>query len=241
MGEESVTLDPSWERRVRKKLRELREQGSLKARRSDMVRIALKQKFQAPSLPMPEFDPEDVCMDCICSDNLDLAFAVFVRHLEKVGRKKAERADVTEKTTQRYVQSLFDRLGVMYRDQIEESAGVLEQALLEKVELLNSTFQGVRNNIEKKVATMEREIEGLHWEMASFRWPDESLRTTTTNRRAPVKPSARDRARTSNLSRRRDVLRSSFERRRIPRPIPVSKAAHELRETLTVTSDFSPK
>jgi hypothetical protein len=181
-------------------------------------------------------------MDAVCAGNLNLAFATVVEYIESVAKMKADREDVTGKTSCRHTESLVEQLSVLCQQQIEDSTADLNKELLAKIEDLGRTFASVKQNIESKVSRIEEEIVTLKSDLDDYSHEKQASDQSELERSSPSNFGVRKGV--SSLKWRRELLRTSFERSRTEkcsRLLCPSRKPRELMETITITSPSSAK
>ena len=150
---------------ILEELGNLRKQINEKADRSTVEQILryyqiknknFKNDFH--SLPKNIPDPERICKECVENGELELAFMTAIRYFESILATKAEINEVSDKATRNYVESMFERLDIINRQQIKDSNLILRETIEEKLNNLSKEFDNISKSINERVFKCENDI-----------------------------------------------------------------------------------
>jgi hypothetical protein len=216
-----------WAQHIREEIENVRYQLSFKADSVSLDQIIWRTHYGSiddppsseASEPPIDIDTERICYESAESGDLRLAFSAILRHINTIAQTKADRNDITGKTTLAYTDSLFNRMAVISCRQIESSTAELASALAARIDSLSKEFTDLRDVIETKVVNLEADV--LDLEDQVRRMPNMKTRVKKDETGFTVREKS-DSAIT-NITPRRQALRRSFDmaRRRSPAPTAV--------------------
>lgn len=124
-------------------------------KKSDQARLQVLEKSSR--------DPELICHDCIDNDDLETAFLTVLRYIEIILGTKAESKLVEEKSSNEYVEKLFDKLNVMSRQQLDESNRMLKNVLEQRLNKLINEFDDFSKKVSVRLEKCDDEIANLEF------------------------------------------------------------------------------
>ncbi|EAX98281.1 hypothetical protein TVAG_018170 [Trichomonas vaginalis G3] len=127
----------------------------------ELINIKKGEKSRLQVLEKSSRDPELICHDCIDNDDMETAFLTVLRYIEIILGTKAESQLVEEKSSIEYVETLFDRLNVMSRQQISDSNAMLKNVLETRLNKLFDNFTDFSTKVTTRLNKCEAEISHL--------------------------------------------------------------------------------
>lgn len=164
--------DSDWKSDLMNQVAELRRIIATKADSSSVEKIIRNQENilqqqkdseegSVKSYRRFETDAERTCLECIDNEDFETAFLTVLRYIDDVTSTKAELNTIDGKASKAYVESLFDRLNAMYRQQIAESNAELRNTLETRLENISKQFDFLSQNITKRIETCESDIQNI--------------------------------------------------------------------------------
>ena len=163
--------DKEFEKRILEDISNLRRNLAQKADKSQVEQIAsLDEEIQnlkmantnrLDTIERDPNDPEVICQRCIDNDDMETAFLTVLRFIESISATKAESRMVDNKASKKYVESLFDHLNVITRQQITEANEHLRDTLEVTLNKLSDNFDFFTKNITKRIERCEADVENI--------------------------------------------------------------------------------
>ena len=165
---ENEEEEEPWEQRIVSEIQSLKEIVDQKAEKSVVDQISRYQdeifnlrKSNSERVDLVEkntTDPEIICHDCIENGDIESAFLTILRYVETISATKAESILVEDKASKVYVDSLFNRLNVITRQQITEANAKLKDKLEARLNSMVNEFDQFSAAVEKRMRYCEMEI-----------------------------------------------------------------------------------
>lgn len=247
-----------WQRQFLQDLRDLKSQISTKAEKSltDQIERSQGEKIrllaggtnmQSSNFLLDAYsDSERACMESVESGDLRTAFSTILRYIDTIAADKAERTHVDEKADSEYADQLFQRLGMISKQQIDDTTGSLRAALEERLHFLEDEFASLKNDIETAVTETETSIAQLEYDVSQYGIALQ-MRTARQTARTSDDSVFSDESEIPNpsmITPRRQALQRSLEqsqRRNIVRYQKPKPKVSDLTSTLTIVSPKQPK
>ena len=163
--------DKDLQKQILEDISNLRRSLAQKADKSQIEQIAiLSEEIQnlkmtnanrLDTLERKPDDPEVICQRCIDNDDMETAFLTVLRYIENISATKAESRMVENKASKKYVESLFDHLNVITRQQITEANAHLRDTLEATLNKLSDNFDYFTKNITHRIERCQNDIEDI--------------------------------------------------------------------------------
>ena len=127
----------------------------------EIQNLKLSNANRLDTLERKPDDPEVICQKCIDNDDMETAFLTVLRHIENISATKAESRMVENKASKKYVESLFDHLNVITRQQITEANAHLRDTLEATLNNLTDKFDFFTKNITQRIERCQNDIEQI--------------------------------------------------------------------------------
>jgi len=185
-----------WKKQVIEDLANLRKTVSQKADKSMIEQISRNQEEKNRKSISSDFvlkpksitDPERVCRECVENGEIESAFLTAIRYIESISATKADIESVGDKATREYVESLFERLSVINRQQIADANSTLRDTIEARLNELTHEFDSFSKSIAERVSRCECAVAEMEEFVSTnqVHTPPSTLTLTNTPNITPV-------------------------------------------------------
>lgn len=160
-------ISEEWCKKVQEDLVQMRRDISNKADRSlleqirrqevEKKRLFNKSKYLQSNVRISESTTQQ-CDENVENGDINAAFLIVLRYIEKISETKADSSEISEKATHSYVDQIFEKLDIMNKDQMNKNTSLLHKSIESRLQKISDSFdafaQSINHRLEVSTSTL---------------------------------------------------------------------------------------